>query len=117
MKYLFTLCFGLIMFSLSAQSVSSDQPLIEKQVQRINSEMKSAIGVDVLSLDQIDKIKEILEARIEDIKFVSTVNVDETEIRKQLVEVDAKFDAKILEVMSPKQKEIFISKSSFSVRQ
>lgn len=107
------------MFGLNAQTSlsESDKKEINKQVQRINSEMKTAIGVDVLTVDQQSKIGEILEERVQAIIDVTTTTVGDLEIKERLIALDSKYDDKILEVLEPKQKQIFRTKSSFSVRQ
>ncbi len=119
MKYLLTLCLSFMMLGLSAQTAMSDNDKkeITKHVDRINGEMKSAIGVDVLTSDQQTKIEKILEERVEEIIHVTTTTVGDLEIKERLIALDSKFDDKILEVLAPKQKQIFKSKSSFSVRQ
>lgn len=119
MKYLLTLCFSFLMFGLSAQTMLSadDKKEITSHVDRINQEMKGAIGVEKLSPDQKTQIQEILEDRVEDMIHITTTTVGDLEIKERLIALDSKYDDKILEVLEPKQKEIFKSKSSFMARQ
>ena len=108
-----------MMFGLAAQNMMSanDKKEITNQVERIDRELKSAIGVDKLTPDQTTRIEEILEKRVEDIIHITTTTVGDLEIKERLIALDSQYDDKILEVLEPKQKEIFKSKSSFMARQ